>query len=165
MGEFLFCAEVARRCKCVATPFAGNVPVFDVLVADERCRTTAVQVKTVNGGDWQFDARSFLAITFDEVAEQQVLGEIPEIEYPDLLLAFVWVDPKHRSRDRFFVLTRRELQRLIHDEYSRWLAKHGGRRPKNWKTTHCAVRVADVASFEDNWALITERLGPEEPAP
>jgi hypothetical protein len=42
IGEYLVCAELGRR-GLIATPFAGNVPTFDVLATDESCRTVPIQ--------------------------------------------------------------------------------------------------------------------------
>jgi len=41
-GEHLVCAELGRR-KLIATPFSGNVPAFDILAADDLCRTVPIQ--------------------------------------------------------------------------------------------------------------------------
>jgi Holliday junction resolvase-like predicted endonuclease len=45
VGEFLVCAELGRR-GLIATPFSGNVPEYDLIVADESLKTLPVQVKT-----------------------------------------------------------------------------------------------------------------------
>ena len=44
IGEYLVCAELGKR-GLIATPFSGNVPAFDVLAADDLCRTVPIQVK------------------------------------------------------------------------------------------------------------------------
>ena len=158
IGEFLVCAEVARQCDCIATPFAGNVPVFDVLATDERCRTVPIQVKTVNGGDWQFDATAFLNIKLVESTEIQRIVGLAELDYPDLVCAFVWLGHSKQVEDRFFLFIRSELQAIVHEVYASWLSKHDGHRPRNWQTTHCAVRVSDLLPFENRWELIDEQL-------
>lgn len=64
IGEYLVCAELARR-DLIATPFAGNVPTFDVLATDELCRTVPIQVKTTRGDSWPSDATRWMQIRFD----------------------------------------------------------------------------------------------------
>jgi hypothetical protein len=44
-------AELGRR-GLIATPFAGNVPIFDLLAVDEKGRAIPIQVKTINGPSW-----------------------------------------------------------------------------------------------------------------
>lgn len=51
VGEYLVCAELGKR-GLIATPFAGNVPTFDLLIADEACRTLPIKVKTSAGDSW-----------------------------------------------------------------------------------------------------------------
>ncbi len=48
VGEFLVCAELGR-CGIIATPFAGNVPEFDVVATGEGLVTVPIQVKAGNG--------------------------------------------------------------------------------------------------------------------
>jgi hypothetical protein len=61
IGEHLVAAELGRL-GYIAAPFAGNVPMYDLLAADSRGYATPVQVKAINGGSWQFSADSFLNI-------------------------------------------------------------------------------------------------------
>jgi hypothetical protein len=65
IGEYLVCAELGKR-NLIATPFAGNVPAFDVLAADEFCHTAPIQVKASRGDNWPTDARTWMNIQFDE---------------------------------------------------------------------------------------------------
>ena len=59
IGEYLVCAELARR-GLIATPFAGNVPTFDVLATDELCRTVPIQVKTTRSDNWPSNANKWM---------------------------------------------------------------------------------------------------------
>jgi hypothetical protein len=59
IGEHLVAAKLGRL-GLFATPFAGNVPDFDLIVANGEGKSTLVQVKAINGPSWQFKADSFL---------------------------------------------------------------------------------------------------------
>ncbi|MCJ7744432.1 MAG: hypothetical protein MUO99_07755, partial [Dehalococcoidales bacterium] len=59
---YLACAELCRR-KFIATPFAGNVPEFDILAIDDKYEKRFVQVKAIRGGSWKFDVGKFLDIS------------------------------------------------------------------------------------------------------
>ena len=61
IGEHLVAAKLGRM-GYVAAPFAGNVPLFDLLAADERGFTIPIQVKAINGISWQYHADDFLKI-------------------------------------------------------------------------------------------------------
>jgi hypothetical protein len=158
IGEFLFSAEVARRLDCIATPFASNVPIFDVLVTDEALTTIPVQVKAASGGSWQFNAEKFLEIEFDESSEtQRVVGPLALAD-PDLVHAFVWIGNSERLEVRFFILKTSEFQAVLGRAHQRWLDKHEGHRPRNWRSTHCSVHLGDLEPFEDDWATIAARF-------
>ena len=163
IGEFLACAEISRRCDCITTPFAGNVPVFDVLATDDRCRAIPLQVKTANGGHWQFDAAKFLDIQFDEDAELQSVTDIKSIDYPALIHVFVWLGHDHDRPDRFFLCSHREFQEVINEAHTHWLDKHGGRRPKNWESTHVSISVENLTPHENRWDIVTRQLQADDP--
>jgi hypothetical protein len=72
IGEHLVVAKLGRL-GYIASPFAGNVPEFDVLIADEKGHSIPIQVKAINGISWQFRVNSFLDIEIiDDV--QKVRG-------------------------------------------------------------------------------------------
>jgi len=154
-GEFLVCAELARR-GLVATPFAGNVPGFDVLAADQHLRSLPVQVKTSSGDKWPTNACTWMDICLDEAGVQHDRGLVP---LPDPHLIFVCVALRRaEGRDRFFVLEKQDLQGVCAGNYRAYMDKHGWKRPRKTDSFDCRYSVTDLLRFEDNWALVEERL-------
>ena len=70
IGEYLVCAELGKR-GLIATPFSGNVPAFDVLAADDLCRTVPIQVKASRNDNWPSDARDWMQISLDPETKAQ----------------------------------------------------------------------------------------------
>ena len=153
IGESLVVAELGRR-GIVATAFSGNVPDIDLLAYRDGC-TIALQVKSLRTGSVSFDAKRFMTIEFD--GDRQIIAE--KVAALDVALIFVFVSiGQQMGDDRFFILDQGTLQRIVQSNHSAWLAKHGGRRPRNPQSTHTAVSFTQLAHYRDNWALIEERL-------
>jgi len=161
IGEYLVCAELARR-DLIATPFAGNVPTFDVLATDELCRTVPVQVKTTRGDSWPSDATRWMQIRFDSTTETQIYSGPAKLATPDLVWVCVAIAPPG-GRDRFFVFTEADLQRSCVAGYTRWMESKGWKRPRNSKSMDCRWDISQVEQFENNWDLILRRLKAAEP--
>lgn len=86
IGEHLIVAKLGRL-GYIATPFAGNVPDFDLLIADDEGHSIPVQVKAINGGSWQFSIIKFLDVEIvDDV--QYVKGK-HKLANPNLVCIFV----------------------------------------------------------------------------
>jgi len=153
IGEHLVAAELGRK-GLIATPFAGNVPEFDLLVADEIGRAIPVQVKAINGPSWQFSAKSFLDIEIVR-GVQRVNGRKSLIN-PDLVCVFVLL--RGPGTDEFYILRFRDLQSYFAKNYK------GGKRPKNPDSTHCAVWPKHLQKFKDNWPLVFEALASQDRA-
>lgn len=51
VGEYAV-SGVLGKCGLIATPFAGNIPGFDVLVVDDKLNCLPIQVKTSSGSQW-----------------------------------------------------------------------------------------------------------------
>jgi hypothetical protein len=81
VGEFRVAAELCRR-GLLATPFAGNVPHYDIVASGQHGGHAAIQVKAINGGAWQFDIRRFLQVTLQ--GTRQVPGGVVQEPYPRL---------------------------------------------------------------------------------
>ena len=150
IGEHLVAAELGRQ-GLIATPFAGNVPLFDLLAADESGNCIPIQVKAINGPAWQFDARNFLEIEITNGVQRKTGPKF--LANPDLICVFVLL--RGAGRDEFFVFRLRDLQDYCFHHYK------DGRRPKNPDSTHCAVWPKDLQAFkaaEGEWPLIREAL-------
>lgn len=165
IGEYLVCAELGRR-NLIATPFAGNVPAFDILATDESCRTVPIQVKASRGDRWPTDARHWLQLEYDpQTGVQQNLG-LTKIQNPDLIFVCVAIaapEVSKERKDRFFILTKAQLQEVCRRCYSDWMDRHQWKRPKTQESFDCRYSIIDLQSFEDNWRIITDRFAPTNP--
>ena len=165
IGEYLVCAELGRR-DIIATPFSGNVPAFDILAADELCRTVPIQVKASRGDNWPSDARDWMEILLDEETKAQKSLGPKKIRNPDLIYVCVAIAPPDDSKenkDRFFILTKAQLQSVCIKTYSAWMDKREWKRPRNPNSFDCRYWIAHVQEYEDNWKLILERLKTSNP--
>jgi hypothetical protein len=154
IGEYLVASELARRGLIVAT-FSGNVPDFDIIATDLKGSSCPIQVKTIQGGSWQFSIDKFAEIIFE--GEKQKIGDRTPQNIPNLLCVFVISDKKYGA-DQFFILEWSKVQDIVIANYQRWLDLHGGIRPKKFDSLHCAVIESDLLIYKDNWPIITNRL-------
>ena len=154
-GEFLVAAELCRL-GLIATPFAGNVPHYDIIASGQSGGHLAIQVKTINKSTWQFDIRNFMHVDFD--GKRQISGTAKPIPYPNLQVVLVALANSSRLKDRFFVMSWIELRNLLNRNYRRYLRKHNGMRPKAPGSFHTALSDNSVIAFKDRWEALIEAL-------
>lgn len=147
IGEHLVAAKLGRL-GYIAAPFAGNVPLFDLLAADTRGFSVPVQVKAINGHAWQLRADKFLEIEI--VGDVQHVKGKKKLENPNLLCIFVLLGED--EKDVFYIFQLKDLQRHIFKTYK------GGHRPRNPKSMHCAVWPKDLEPFRENWPLLAAQF-------
>ncbi len=145
IGEHLVAAKLGRM-GYVAAPFAGNVPLFDLLAADARGNSIPIQVKAINGASWQYQADTFLEIQLVD-GFQYVRGKKP-LSNPNLVCIYILLHPN--ERDEFFIFRLCDLQDFTFKIYK------SRKRPKAPKSFHCAVWPKHLKEFQDNWKLIAE---------
>jgi hypothetical protein len=150
IGEHLVAAELGRL-GYIAAPFAGNVPMYDLLAADGRGYSVPVQVKAINGGSWQFSADTFLNI--EVVNGEQVVKGAKKLLNPKLLCIFVLL--AGRGKDEFYVFHLSDLQKHCVKVY-----KPRGQSSKNPDSRHCAVSPKEFSRFKENWKLLETALQP-----
>ena len=140
----------------IATPFAGNVPEFDVLATDEHCRTVPIQVKASRHRDWPTKATNWLDLELID-GRQECRGP-KQIDNPDLIYICVWISSTAADRDRFFVLTKPTFNdwRLNHTRHGWNLGTGDGR--KTLPRFDNRYYLEGLAPFEDNWELIQSRF-------
>jgi hypothetical protein len=150
IGEHLVAAELGRR-GYIAAPFAGNVPLYDLLAADTRGFSIPIQVKAINGGSWQFSADSYLNI--EVVNGEQIVKGKKKLLNPNLICIFVLlIDP---GKDEFYLFRVSDLQ-----EYCAKVYKPRGQSSKNPDSRHCAVSPKKFSRFKENWKLLETTLQP-----
>jgi hypothetical protein len=154
IGEYLVAAELCRR-GLIATTFTGNVPDFDIIATNESFKTIPIQVKTIwDKGAWQFDGSKFLDITFEADGIQKIIGK-KNLSNPDLI--FIFVRLISQGDDEFYIFRLRDLQEIIFEHHSQYLAKHNGKRPRNESSTHVGVNPILLERFRDNWRVIVNQ--------
>lgn len=172
IGEHLVCAELGRL-NLIATPFSGNVPNFDILAADEQCNTVPIQVKASRGKGWGTDASKWLRLHLDEETKTQINEGPQEIENPDLVYVHVAIAAPEEGKksgdecpkDRFFILTKRQLQVIAIRRYSAWMDSKGWKRPKKHGSFDCRYEINDLKDYENKWGIITDKLKPSATEP
>jgi hypothetical protein len=154
-GEFAVCAQLGKL-GLIATPFAGNVPGFDVLAVDENLNCVPIQVKTSRGHSWiTGDLSKYVEITRD--GDKIVLGNLKEPLYPDLIRVYVTLG-KENQQDRFFVLTELEFYEAAVESFRFWFDKYNGIRPRNPDSLHSAIHISILERFENRWDLVSAKL-------
>jgi hypothetical protein len=145
IGEHLVAAKLGRM-GYFATPFAGNVPLFDIIAADERGHSIPIQVKAINRGDFQYGAKSLLNI--DVVRKRQKVRGKKRLPNPDLVCIYVFL---HEDKpDVFYIFRLRYLQNWT---FKRYKKDHDNRIRKSF---HCAISPKYLEKFKDNWKLIED---------
>lgn len=157
-GEFLVCAELGRR-GLIATSFTGNVPEFDLIVADNALNTIPIQVKTTRGNNFPTKANLWIDIDIDETNKRQIDQGDRVIDHPDLIYVCVaMVEPDSESKDRFFILRKQDLQVICAGNYREWISKHNWQRPRNFRSLDNRYSLDNLIPFEDRWDLIDDQL-------
>ncbi len=145
IGEHLVTAELGRR-KVIATPFAGNVPSIDIL-AFANGISALIQVKAINGTDWQFDLRSFLDVTQMEKEKGQKVNGLNQSMNRQIICIFVAVG-ENLGEDTFYIFKLGWLQ----DHFHR--TNEGRQPPKNIKSFHCAISKKEIKQHLGKWSVI-----------
>ena len=163
VAEHLVCAELGRR-GYIATPFAGNVPTFDIVAVDAACRAVPVQVKATRGNNWPTDARHWMHLDLDSDTGVQQYGGPRPLDAPELIYVLVVLRaPGDSRRDQFYILTKADVQVACVAAYTAWMEPKGWRRPRNQSSYECRYSIEHISQFENNWDLITRRLTPGDP--
>ncbi|MBB5377108.1 hypothetical protein HNQ07_002581 [Deinococcus metalli] len=132
------------------------MPAFDVLAADEDGRTLPIQVKASNSNQWRSSAELWLRLSIAK--GRQKSGGLTEITHPQLIYVFVALKPDSNSKDRFFILDKTMLQKLLAESYTAYMEERSWIRTRNPKSFDCRLWISEIEKYEDNWKLVESRL-------
>lgn len=147
-GEHIVCAELARR-GILATPFAGNVPDFDIVYVKNGI-SREIQVKATKT-TWPDNIEKYATVTFS--GKKQKIGPAKKRNNPHRIWIFVQIR-SDGSKDRFFILKEVEYQKMVIKNYRYWLRSKGQIRPKKWTSIRIATVVSDLEKYENNWEIL-----------
>ena len=149
VGEYLACAELCRR-GYITTSFTGNVPDFDVLVVNNENKSIPIQVKTLMQGSWQLRTNAYFDIEFTPDGKQIVKNKKSFSQN----IIYIFIKLNGQGKDDFYILSIKDLQDFLFEGYTKYLDKHGGRRPKNPISVHLGLDESQLIKFKDNWLLL-----------
>lgn len=155
-GEYLVASELCRR-GFIAATFSRNMPGFDILAFNYQIQEEfRIQVKTIKPtGDWQLDAKNFLRFDlklFDQ-GTQKIIGMTNDCSAD--YFVFVRQGNGGYGTDKFYILSLKQLKQIIKKGYGTFLKRINGKRPKNPKTTHIAIRDIDLEPYKNNWSALS----------
>jgi hypothetical protein len=158
IGEYLVCAELGRR-GLIATSFTGNVPEFDLIVANDTLTTIPIQVKSSRGDSWRTRINLWIDIEIDHENKQQIDRGDAEVSNPDLIYVCVCLSEVDScDKDRFFILQKRDLQTICARNHREWMNGHDWKRPRNYQSMDGRYYVENLVPFENNWELVNRCL-------
>jgi len=105
-----------------------------------------------------------MKLTLDPQTKAQINDGPQEVENPALIYVHVAIATSNEGKDQFFILTKRQLQKVAIKRYSTWMDTIGWKRPRNPESYDCRYSIQDLEQYRDNWKLITEQLLPSDPA-
>jgi hypothetical protein len=154
IGEFLVAAELGRR-GFISTTFTGNVPEFDIIVTDRKLNTIPIQVKTIRrGGAFQSSLDKWMVVSFREKRKQIIQRKI-RLTNPGLIYVMVVLGKKYGD-DKFYILTKRQLQEVYFKSYTIWLKSKDGVRPRKPESLHCSIRPKELKSYINKWKILNQ---------
>lgn len=157
IGEFLVSAELGKL-GLIATQFSGNVPRFDIVVADEQGRSLPIQVKCTNSNNWPTKADQWMDITIDHENQKQIFNRNITFSNNNLLYVFVAIERDESITDRFFILKKKDVQNIYSKNYCTWMKSINWKRPKNYQSMDCRFSIQDISHFENKWNTIFKEL-------
>ena len=102
-------------------------------------------------------------IEYDEEKKRQNYLEPADISNPNLIYVCVAL-AKPGDKDRFFILTKADLQADCIQNYKNYMEPKDWKRPKNPESYDCRYNVTTLKDYEDKWDLIKHRLAGVAPA-
>jgi len=151
-GELLVASELARQ-GFLATTFSQHIPEFDLLAVDENQRTIQVQVKSCQaGGSWQSTQTKWMNVKYEPRTHRQIITPLKKLKNENLIYVMVEIGQEY-GKDRFFILTKKQLTVRYYSTCYAWMKGHDFIRPEKKESLHCSLRAGQLKEYEDNWEL------------
>jgi len=154
VGEHLLSAKLGMM-GFYASPYAGNVPAFDVTAVNATTLESFVlQVKASTTDTLiQSEINKWIETQVDDTGLYRFGSEIP-LNNPDMIWVAINLPNENLSHARFFLCNERDSQEAHINRFVNWIKSHGYRRPKRGKSMQSILTISDLSKFEDNWSIL-----------
>ncbi len=138
-GEHYVAAELNRK-GAYAVTFAGNMPGIDIVASNQdRSRTVFIQVKTRRSGSWHSN------IDKGKPCRPKMMD--------DNFWVFVDISEENQPPD-FYIVPDSWMCNNIYEEHEAYIARKGGKRPKNPKSKHHGIVLKRIQEWKDRWDVL-----------
>ena len=161
LGELITLLKLYEQCgpSCRYIWYGGGKPAVDLIIeSGEDCVNVQVKSKR-SGGCWHGDARDWMDFEQRNDKCQCVKRKVP-LSDPDTVYVFVELGTS-QEQDKFYVLTKAQVQDLRCVGYTQFLEKHNCIRPRNPGSYHSGLGTKELEQYRDNWNLIIGQLNPD----
>jgi hypothetical protein len=158
VGEHLLSAKLGMM-GFYASPYAGNVPSFDVTAVDaETLNSQVLQVKTSTTNTLvQSAICKWIETEVDETGLYS-FGKQKDLIHPQMVWVLINIQSEDLGKAKFYICTEKEIQKAHINRFVSWIEGHGYRRPKRGKSMQSILTTSDLSMFEENWTLIKKGI-------
>lgn len=157
IGENLVAAKLGTL-GYYASPYAGNVPGFDLTAVDSKTLSSfPVQVKCSTGNTLVHSQIDRWIETHIDSTGKYSFGELTKLEHPNMLWLMVNLPNGQIENARYFICHEADIQTLAVERFLAFIKRHNYRRPNGGTSKQAILSVRELHQFEDNWLLIDKQ--------
>lgn len=157
IGENLVAAKLGTL-GYYASPYAGNVPGFDLTAVDSKTLSSfPVQVKCSTGKTLVHSQIDRWVETNIDSTGKYAFGELTKLEHPNMLWIMVNLPKGQIESARYFICRAADIQKLVVERFLAFIERHQYRRPNGGNSKQAILSIRELHRFEDNWQLIAKK--------
>ncbi|RZQ55596.1 hypothetical protein CWI82_09460 [Pseudidiomarina tainanensis] len=154
IGENLVAAKLGTL-GYYASPYAGNVPGFDLTAVDSKTLSSfPVQVKCSTGNTLVHSQIDRWIETHIDSTGKYSFGNPVSIDHPDMLWIMVNLPKGQIENARYFICRESDIQKLVIERFRAFIQKHNHRRPNGGASKQAILTLKELGIYENNWSAI-----------
>lgn len=156
IGENLVAAKLGTL-GCYASPYAGNVPGFDLTAVDSQTLSSfPVQVKCSTGNTLVHSQIDRWIETHIDSTGKYSFGERVPLDHPNMLWIMVNLPKGQIENARYFICREADIQKLVVERFVAFIQRHDYRRPNGGTSKQAILTIKELGIFEDKWSAIAQ---------
>ncbi|RUO72192.1 hypothetical protein CWI80_10360 [Pseudidiomarina sediminum] len=154
IGENLVAAKLGTL-GYYASPYAGNVPGFDLTAVDSKTLSSfPIQVKCSTANTLVHSQIDRWIETSIDSTGKYSFGELLQLDHPNMLWIMVNLPHGQIENARYFICRESDIQKLAVERFIAFIKRHNYRRPNGGNSKQAILTLKELDRYEDNWSLI-----------